>query len=69
MSVVEVKTLIYICTSLLGVIAFIGAIFVKSFLKMAQDISEIKTDVKVAATKHDGLEHRVEKLESFVYTS
>jgi len=67
MTVTEVKALIYICTSLLAVIAFIGALFVKSFMRMAQDISEIKSDVKVAATKHDGLEHRVEKIEAFVY--
>lgn len=49
---------------LLTLLCVIGGIFVKSFIKMADDISEIKTDVRVASTNHDHLEKRVEKLEN-----
>jgi hypothetical protein len=63
MTPVETKFLIWACLALLSIIAFIGAIFINSFLKMAKDINEIKTEIKVAGTKHDSLEKRVEHLE------
>jgi len=63
MTAIELKFILYLTTTLLSIIAFVGVIFVKSFLKMAEDINEIKTDVKVASSKHDSLEFRVETLE------
>lgn len=63
MTPVEIKFLIWSCTALLGVISFVGIIFVNSFLKMAKDIAEIKTIIAVQASKHEDLEKRVENLE------
>ena len=65
MNPTEQSFLIWACVALLGVIAFIGAIFVNAFLKMAKDIGEIKTTVMVQASKHDSLEKRVEHLETW----
>lgn len=64
MSAIEIKFLIWSCLTLLSVIAFVGVLFVNAFLKMAKDINEIKTTVTVQASKHDGLEKRVEHIET-----
>ena len=65
MTPLEQNFLIWACVTLLAVIAFIGAIFVHAFLKMAKDVSEIKTAVMVQASKHDDLERRVYQLETW----
>ena len=63
MTTAEIQFLIWSCVSLLGVIAFIGVLFINAFLKMAKDINEIKTIIAVVKTKHEALETRVDKLE------
>lgn len=63
MSPLETKFLIWVCITLLSVIAFVGIIFINAFLKMAKDINAIKTAIQVQSTKHDSLEKRVEHLE------
>ena len=63
MNPVEIKFLVWACLTLLSVIAFVGVLFINSFLKMAKDISDIKTTIQVQSTKHDSLERRVENLE------
>lgn len=47
----EIKFLIWAAVTMLGVIGFVGVIFVNSFLKMAKDIAEIKTIIAVQSTK------------------
>jgi len=66
MSVFEQKFLIWVCLTLLSIIAFVGVIFINSFLKMAKDIGVIKTTIQIQSTKHDSLEKRVEHLEEKV---
>lgn len=66
MTPTEIKFLIWACITLLSIIAFVGVLFINSFLKMAKDVNEIKTEIKVAGTKHDSLEKRVEHLEDRV---
>ncbi len=51
---------------MLGVLAFVGALGVKALIKMANDLSEIKGEVKVLVTKHDEHDRRIEKLENIV---
>jgi hypothetical protein len=63
LSPMEQTFLLWAIAFLLAIIAFIGAIFVHAFLKLASDVNEIKGNVKVATSKHDGLEKRVERLE------
>jgi len=63
MTPLETKFLVWVCISLLSVIAFVGIIFINAFLKMAKDINTIKTTIQVQSTKHDSLEKRVEHLE------
>ena len=65
MNPTEQSFLIWACLTLLAIIAFVGVIFVNTFLKMAKDIGEIKTTVMVQASKHDSLEKRVEHLETW----
>lgn len=64
MTVNEFNFLIYISVCLLSIIAFVGVLFINSFMKMAKDINEIKTTISVQATKHEGLERRVTILEN-----
>lgn len=64
MTPIEIKFLVWACGALLAIIAFVGVIFVNSFLKMAKDIAEIKTIIAVQASKHEDLEKRVEHLEN-----
>lgn len=59
----EQTMLIWVVTTLLGIIAFVGVLGVKALIKMGNDLSEIKTIVMVQSTKHDSLERRVELLE------
>jgi hypothetical protein len=54
---------IWVMPILLGVLAFVGALGVKALIKMANDLSEIKTEVKVLVTKHDEHDRRIEHLE------
>lgn len=63
MTPIEIKFLIWACLTLLSIIAFVGILFINSFLKMAKDINTIKTTIQVQSTKHDSLEQRVEKVE------
>lgn len=56
---------------LLSIVGFIGAMGVKQLMKIAQSVSEIKTQIGVLATDHSNLKedhhdlkHRVAKLES-----
>lgn len=64
MTATEIKFLLWGVGILLGVLGFIGALAVKQLMKMAQDLNEIKTIIKVVETKHDALEQRVDKLET-----
>jgi hypothetical protein len=48
---------------MMGIIAFVGALGVKALMKMANDLSEIKSEVKVLVTKHDEHDRRIDKLE------
>lgn len=64
MNAVEIQFLVWACLALLSIIAFVGVLFINSFLGMAKDISVIKTTIQVQSTKHDGLEKRVEHLET-----
>ena len=48
---------------LMGVLAFVGALGVKALIRMANDLSDIKGDVKVVMAKHDEHERRIAKLE------
>lgn len=59
----EQQFIIWVCVTLLGVIASALVLFVKAFLQMVQDINEIKTALQVHGTKHENLEKRVEHLE------
>jgi hypothetical protein len=57
---------IWVMPILLGVLAFVGALGVKALIKMANDLSEIKTEVKVLVTKHDEHDRRIEHLEKHI---
>lgn len=57
---------IWVMPILLGVLAFVGALGVKALIKMANDLSEIKTEVKVLVTKHDEHERRIDHLEKYI---
>ena len=65
MNTTEQSVLIWACLTLLSIIAFIGVMFINSFMKMAKDINEIKTTVMVQSNKHNDLERRVENLEHY----
>lgn len=57
---------VWIVPLILGVLAFVGALGVKALIKMANDLSEIKGEVKVLVTKHDEHDRRITKLEEHV---
>lgn len=59
----EQQFLIWACLALLSIIAFALVLFVKAFLQMVKDVSEIKTALQVHGAKHEDLERRVEVLE------
>ena len=63
---IEFKAFVWVLGTSLGIISFIGIIFVNSFMKMAKDVNDIKTTVMVQASKHDDLERRVHSLEGNV---
>lgn len=51
---------------LLSILAFIGALAVNSLIKLANDVNEIKISIGKISEKHDGLEKRVDKVESII---
>jgi cell division protein FtsL len=57
------EILIWLMPILLAIIAFIGALAVKQFIAMNNNLNELNTKVAVMITKHDNLESRVEELE------
>lgn len=59
----ETVFLLWVCAALLALIAFIAILFINTFLQMGKDISEIKTELKVGATKHEDFERRISHLE------
>ena len=59
----EQQFLIWVCVSLLSVIAFCGILFVKYFVQLVNDVNQIKTTIQVQGNKHENLERRVEILE------
>lgn len=63
MTPTEQKFILWMCLTLLSVIAFVGILFINAFMKMAKDINTIKTTIQVQSAKHDSLEQRVEKVE------
>lgn len=63
MTPLETHFLLWACSALLAILAFVGALAVKALMKMASDINEIKISVKEQSAKHDGLEKRVEIVE------
>ena len=64
MSPTEQSFVLWSLLSLLGVLAFVGALGVNALIKMARDINEIKVMVMHVDTKHDELEKRVKNLET-----
>lgn len=55
--------LLWLLPLMLSVLAFIGALGVRALIQMSKDLSDIKTNLNVAAAKHEALEERVDRLE------
>ena len=55
--------LLWACPVLLGILAFIGTLAIKAFIKMREDLNEIKTAIVKDETRHDALTDRVAKIE------
>lgn len=68
MTQAEIQFLIWAAAGLVGlliaVIAWIGSGIVTQLKNLAEDVGEIKTEIKVATVKHESLEKRVENLET-----
>ena len=57
---------VWVVPIMLAALAFVGALGVKALIKMANDLSEIKGEVKVLVTKHDEHDRRISRLEEHV---
>jgi len=60
------KILVYSLPLLLSVLAFIGGLAVKSLVKLANDVNDIKVTIGKISERHDSLEKRVDKLEESI---
>lgn len=61
------KLLLWVLPVLLGLLSFIGALAVKSLMKMSEDINDIKVSLKEVSTKHENLEERIERIEDKIF--
>lgn len=57
------KLLLWALPVLLGLLAFIGSLAVKSLMRLAHNVNEINEKLAVLIIKHDSLEKRVDRLE------
>lgn len=57
------KILLWALPVLLSLLAFIGAMAVKSLISLANNVNEINEKLAIVITKHDSLEKRVDKIE------
>ena len=55
--------MIWFIPVLLGLLSFIGAMVVRSLVKLSNDVNDIKVLIAKIDTKHDDLARRVEKIE------
>lgn len=62
------KMLLWAIPVLLTILGFIGSLAVKALMKLANDVNEIKLDIREVAVKHEDLEHRIERIEGKVFT-
>lgn len=58
------KILIWALPLLLSLLAFIGALAVKSLISLANNVNEINLKLAVVIAKHDSLEKRVDDIEN-----
>jgi hypothetical protein len=63
LSVNEVRALLWVIGILLGILGFVGVVFVNYFIKLVNDVGSIKTNLEVHGAKHEALEERVSRLE------
>ena len=62
------KLLLWAVPVMLGILGFIGALAVKSLMKLSNDVGEIKVDIREIAVKHEDLEDRIVRIENKVFT-
>jgi len=61
------QLMVYLLPFLMAILAFIGGLAVKALMKMGNDIGEIRITIAAICEKHDGLEARVDKMETKIY--
>lgn len=61
------KLLLWALPILLTILGFIGALAVNALMKLANDVNEIKVNIKEVSVKHEDFESRLERLEDKIY--
>ncbi len=61
------KLLLWALPILLAILGFIGALAVNALMKLANDVNEIKVNIKEVSVKHEDFESRLERLEDKIY--
>lgn len=62
------RLLLWALPILLTILGFIGALAVNALMKLANDVNEIKVNIKEVSVKHEDFESRLERLEDKIYS-